>query len=89
MSFFEALVINLVLYVQISHTHTVPPTIIEKFELDEDMSQLNQSSNTFPAVSLKPSESPTIDTKNGTKSSNEDELVFAHVVSDFQYWILN
>lgn len=99
MSLFEAFVINLVLLVQISQTHTVPPTIVEKFEPfngDDDVLQVNQNNNTFPAMAqpvtndfdpLKPSEPLITDANNDTKSSNEDELVFAHVVSDFQ--ILN
>lgn len=92
MKFFGVLVINLILLVQISQSHTVPPTIIAKSEPnDDDVLQVNQDDNTISEVfepidvdlrePTEPTEPPVTDENPSTEPPNEDELVFAHVVS--------
>lgn len=90
MKYFWVLVINLILLVKISQSHTIPPTIIAKSESydDDDGLQVNQDDNTISEVfepdtnDVEPSEQ-VIEPNYIAESSKEDELVFAHVVSDF------
>lgn len=94
MKFAVVFAINLVVLVQISQSHTVPPKIIEKFEPDEivllkEDSKNPTEENELPEViteapeSSKPKEPPTTDTKDKKPDSpNKDELVFAQIVSE-------
>lgn len=82
MKFFVAFVINLIVLVQITQSHTVPPTIMIKSEPVDGVLEVNPNNNTLPDVAAsKPSEPPSIDT-NSADQPNEDELVFAQVVSE-------
>lgn len=93
MKFFVAVVINLVLLVQISQSHSIRPTIIEKVEGD-DMQLLNQDeSSIFPEVpevtepvtsfAEEPKErckEPELNTNKSADADNKDTLVFAQVI---------
>lgn len=96
MKFFWVLVINLILLVQVSRSHTIPPTIIAKSEPDDDVVvKVNQDDNSIsqvyepeldddeqsdPSGLLAANADPSIEPLKGAK---DDELVFAHVVSNF------
>lgn len=88
MNFLVTIITSLVLVVKISYSHKVLPAIIVKSN-SGDVPFVNPNNKIFPKVihpvTHKPKlcESAIINTNKSIESLNTDELVFAHVVSEY------